>query len=385
MTFSKLKALVTLLAIPLGFGLAVWFGREAEAYSKPSDFKRFHFQISPESFFYPPFSMLENIALARWSPGKTLVIIAGNSILNGYGQIEKDLWSLRLQEEIGSDYVVVNLAFRGTLPCEAGTLVAESLIKRGLPVILVTNTSPGTVGRVTGGTYGYLFYDAFYKGRLLDHPSRLADIDDWEMTATPAEQEQQKEVRRGEKLDSLLHFQALWHHLGYRVGFTVWSQLTRPKFWQPRDRFPDNVPGSVPLAGRFETGFDDQLAIARGFSVNLAEPDGRGGWRMLQPPIRVTADLIDAMFPPAVRARTILLLNQNAPVFRTRFTASERARDELVFSAYEKLWRDHGVSAHVVSADFIDDDYMDRTHLSASGGKKLARVTADFIRQMPSP
>lgn len=385
MTCAKLKAMVFLLAIPLGFLLAVWLGRDAETYSKPSRFVRFHYQISPESLFYPTFSMMENVALSRWSPGKTLVIVAGNSILNGYGQLEKELWSLALQRELGDGYVVVNLAFRGTLPCEAGTLVAESLIRRGLPVVLITNTSPGTVGRVAGGTYGYLYYDALYKGRLLPHPARAANLAEWEVTATPGERATQDELRRAAALDASLHFQALWHHVGYRHLFTVWNPLTRPQFWRARDGFGDNVPGSPPLTERFRGDLAAELAVTRGFTVNLAEADAHGGWRVLTPPVEVASDLIDDMFPPAVRARTIMLLNQNAPYYRSRLTDGERARDELVFAAYEKIWRDHGIDCHAVGADFVDEDFLDRTHLSASGGRKLARLTADYVRRLPSP
>jgi hypothetical protein len=385
MTYAKLKAMVFLFAIPLGFLLAVWLGRDAETYSKPSRFVRFHYQISPESLFYPTFSMMENVALSRWSPGKTLVIVAGNSILNGYGQVEKELWSLALQQELGESYVVVNLAFRGTLPCEAGTLVAESLIRRGLPVVLITNSSPGTVGRAAGGTYGYLYYDALYRGRLLPHPARAANLAEWEDTATPDQRAAQDELRRAATLDASLHFQALWHHVGYRHLFTVWNPLTRPQFWRARDGSSDNVPGSPPLTERFRGDLAAELAVTRGFTVNLAEADGHGGWRLLTPPAEVASDLIDDMFPPAVRARTIMLLNQNAPHYRSRLTDGERARDELVFAAYEQLWRDRGVACYSVGADFVDEDFLDRTHLSPSGGRKLARLTADYVRRLPSP
>jgi hypothetical protein len=385
MSFTKLKALVTLLGVALGFALAVWLGRAAESYSKPANFVRFHYQISPESLFYPPFSMLENLALARWSPGKTVVIIAGNSILNGYGQLEKDLWSLRLQEQLGDRYAVLNLAFRGTLPCEAGTLVAESLLKRGVPVVLVTNTSPGNVGRVAGGPYGYLFYDALYKDRLIPYAPREADLAAWETTATPAQRTQQDEQRRAARLDSFFHFQALWHHVGYRHVFTVWNELTRDYFWRSRDRYPDNIPGAPPLAERFRGDNAPEVAITRAFSSNLAEPDGAGSWRLLTPALEVTADLIDDMFPPPLRAHTILLLNQNAPIYRRQLTAAERARDEIVFAGYAQVWRDHGFACHVVGADFTDADFLDRTHLSASGGEKLAHLTAAYIRQLASP
>jgi hypothetical protein len=219
--------------------LAVLLGRDAATYAKPDKFVRFHQRLSPESLFYPTFSTMENLALARWTPGRILVIVAGNSILNGVGQKAPELWSLRLQEELGAGYVVVNLSFRGSLPCEAGTLVAESLIKRGLPVVLIANTAPGTVGRVAGGPYGYLYYDALAHDRLLSHPARTANLARWEATAPDAVRERQAELRRAAALDARFHFQPLWHQVGYRHAMTVWSEITRPRFWQARERATD--------------------------------------------------------------------------------------------------------------------------------------------------
>ena len=385
MTFPKLKACITLLGIALGFALAVWLGRDAEAYAKPDHFVRFHPHISPESLFYPTFSSLENLALARWKPGTTLVIIAGNSILNGVGQSEPDLWSLRLQENLGAGYVVVNLSFRGALPCEAGALVAESMLKRGIPVVLVSNTSPGTVGRVAGSTYGYLYYEARQREKLLAHSARDADLAAWEAVSPASVGEHEAELRRAAALDARFHFQALWHHVGYRYGMTVWSALTRPWFWRARDAFNDDAPGAPPVAERFALNRAAELAITRAFTSGLASLAPGGGWQLLAPPAEVAGNLIDAMFPPAIRAHTILLLNQNAPIYRRQLTDAERARDEFVFAGYAQLWRDHGFACHVVGSDFTGADFLDRTHLSALGGEKLARLTAASIRQLASP
>jgi len=385
MSHAKLKALVFLVAIPLGFALAVWLGRDAARYAKPDKFVRFHPGIAPESLFYPPFSTLENLALARWSPGRTLVIIGGNSILNGVGQSDQNLWSRRLQEELGERYVVVNLSFRGALPCEAGALVAETLIKRGLPVILISSTAPATVGRVAGGTYGYLYYEAQAHNRLIHHPARDANLAAWEETATPSVREQQAELRRAAALDSWFHFQALWHHIGYRYGFTTWTQVTRNRFWRPRDTILDEGTDARPLDDRFREQLDAELTITRAFSAGLAESTGPLSWRAYTPQTRLTGELIDAMFPPAVRARTIMLLNQNAPYYRSRLSPAERSRDDFVFATYEQVWRDRGVVCHSVGANFTDEDYADRTHLAPSGGRKLAQLLAEYIRQFSPP
>ena len=72
-------------------------------------------------------------------------------------------------------------------------------------------------------------------------------------------------------------------------------------------------------------------------------------------------------------------------MFNIRLTPTELARDNLVFSAYEQHWRKHGIASHIVGLDFTDEDYYDRSHLAATGGRKLARLTADYVRQLAPP
>lgn len=382
---ARTKALVLLLGVPLGFAFAVLLGRAAERYSKPDHFVRFHYKLAPETLYYPTFSTMENLALARYRPGKTLVVIAGNSILNGFGQEEKDVWSLRLQEQLGERYAVVNLSFRGTLPCEGASLVAESLLRRGLPVILVTNTAPNVVGRSAGGAYGYLYWDAFFKGRLTKYLPREQDIAGWEATLPPADLERQNEFRRAARLDALFHYQTLWHHVGYRHLFTVWSPHTRERFLQPRASFPDDMPGPAPLNDRFRDYLKEEMEIVRGFSSVLAEPVDRDGWRATEISQEVARGLVESMFVPALRPHTIMIQNQNAPFYRARLTPSERARDDIVFVAYEQLWRKLGIACHTVGTDFENADFRDRTHLTASGGEKLATLVAGYVRQLNPP
>jgi hypothetical protein len=51
--------------------------------------------------------------------------------------------------------------------------------------------------------------------------------DEFGNTPVPAAvREAQAELRRAAALDARFHFQSLWHHLGYRYGFTVWNPLT---------------------------------------------------------------------------------------------------------------------------------------------------------------
>src|SRR2546430_5135877 len=114
MKLNRLNAVGLLAGIAAGFALAVLLGYQASRYSKPANFVRFQQWTNPQSNFFPPFRMLEHLALSRWQAGQTVVIVAGNSIFNGLSQPRAEIWSQRLQEILGPEkYVVVNLSFNG--------------------------------------------------------------------------------------------------------------------------------------------------------------------------------------------------------------------------------------------------------------------------------
>ncbi len=381
MASSRAQALALILGTAVGFCAAVAIGHAVTDYSKPSNFKRFYPQLTPAAGFYPTFSMLENLALARWKPGKTVVIIGGNSILNGIGQSESELWSLRLQDRLGERYSVVNLAFPGAYPSEGGALVAESLLRQGIPVIYVANYNPGPVARAYESIYTYFYWDAFYKGKLLPNPGRDVEL----ARRIPLLQQPDKDKIVVGRLDAKLRFEELWNHVAYRYVSTIWNNYIQRDSWKPRADIPDSVATAPPVAERFRDNFDVEMLTTRGFSQTFAEPDGTGGWRVTQPPFVQATEDIDEIFVPQLRARMLMLLSENCPFYRDRLTPPERARDLFAFAAYEKLWREHGVACVTIGTDFDPADYRDRTHLSASGGLKLADIVADQVRRFPVP
>ncbi len=385
----KLKPLLPHLAlfagVLLGFCGAVFLGEQAVNYSKPSHFKRFHPLISPEGSFYPSFAMMENLAVARWSPGKTVVIIGGNSILNGVGQSESELWSEELQRLIGSDYIVVNLSMRGAGPAVGAALVVESLIRRHIPVLYVANTGPGAVARAYTDTYGYFYWDATARDRLILDPGRLyAEREIYALMPASAQSDLDAQRFVG-RLNASLHFQELWQHVAYRHIMTVWNPVARAHPWQARDAAPDSLASAPPMAQRFQQGFDHELGIVRSFTSLFATPTSAGGWQIEPVSYANAGESIDSVFPAPVLRRTILILSQNCPYYRQHLTAAELARDNFVFAEYEKLWREHAADCITVGADFSPEDYFDRTHLAASGGVKMARLVAGRIRQLRLP
>jgi hypothetical protein len=367
-----------------GFVLAVVLGHEASGYSKPARFDRFYPGISPDSLYYPTYATLENLALSRWTPGKTLVIIGGNSVLNGVGQPVPELWSRRLQVLLGEEYVVVNLAFRGALPAEGGAVVAEALHRRGITLIYVANTSPGACDLPVGGTYEYLYWDAWFAGKLTPYAVRETALAAWTAGLDPAMREKHAELRRSSRLNHWLRFHDLWNHVGYRHFFTVWNVVTRHIAWQARARTIDHESQPEPLAQRFLAGQSVEMGIVRYFSASMMQPDGAGGWQKDPPAWQRLNEQINISFVPALRPRTLMLLSQNCPYYREQLTPAELARDTAAYLAAEGTWRDHGIRCVTAGADFQSVDFRDRCHLAPSGGAKLAALVAREIVNMKS-
>jgi hypothetical protein len=386
MNSPRRSSWILLAGILLGFLGATWQGHLAAGYSKPDNFKRFHQRISPDTIYFPPYAMLETLALARWQPGKTLVIIGGNSILNGVGQPADELWSTRLQELLGDSYVVVNLAFRGAAPTQGAALVAESLLRRGLPVLYVANTNPAAAaGRAPGGASGYFYWQALEQDRLASFVARDQSIRLWLDALSPAEKQQQAEEHLGARLEPWFRHQSLWHHVGYRHFFTVWNFVLAGDSWQPRASFPDNEPHAQPPDLRFRQFLPEEMAIVRSFSASLAVPDAAGGWLLEAGNRQRLADDIEASFLPALRPRSLILLSQNAPYYRARLTPAEQARDACVYAACAQIWRDHGIACDIVGTDFAPEDFIDRAHLSGDGGQKVAQIVARRITEINHP
>lgn len=382
----RLDAAGLLGGIVAGFLLAVLLGYQASHYSKPANFVRFQQWTNAKTVFYPPFRMLEHLALARWRPGQTVVIVGGNSIFNGVSQLPPEIWSRRLQELLGPEkYIVVNLSFGGGGPTEGGALVAESLVRRGIPVILVDSMGTGTPPGPIGSIYGYFYWEAKAQGALLPQPDRDARIARYLAVTTEANRRKEEELRRAAYLNAHLYFQELWHHLGLQTLFTVWNYKAQGQFWRPRDEWPDPEISPKPMTERFRERLDAEADIARSFTILLGQQDPAGRWKLAPAAEAEMRGQIRAMFPAALRPRTLMVLCQNAPVYRRRFTPEESARDEAVWRDCAAVWRSEGIACVINGLGFEDADYNDRTHLAPSGGHKLAALVAAEILKLNSP
>jgi lysophospholipase L1-like esterase len=369
-----------LLGIGVGFLACCAAGRLA-AQRQPFDrFVRFHLGIAPDSHLYPTFSQTLNLARSRVRPGKTLVVVGGNRILQGVGQRAEFIWTKALQQELGDQYVVVNLAMRGAFPHEFAGLIAERLATDGIPLIFVTIGTVNTGWKCDwdGKTYRWLLWDAWGKGLLPPEERR-----DWWLAegfdSKYAHDEAMQERRRRGLIDGVVYADDLWNYTAYRYFGTIWTSSKNLPLWTPHRRTIDPDRGDlVPLQRRFpESTREFEMRVLRAVFGNLtasALERGEG------------ADLVraeyEAFLPQILRPRSLYVFRLEAKQYRDQLSPDELTRYERIYEQFTAALNEGGLHAVLVGKDYTAGDYFDRSHLSEAGGRRLARDLAPVIRQL---
>ncbi len=220
------------------------------------DFVRFHFYLNIQTLYYPTASQARSLVLARSERDRTLVLVGSNSVLWGMGQRAEEVWTRRLQEELGDEYDVVNLGMPGAYPWEFGGTTAEIVARDRPKCIFIAYPAPvpGQEWPQDGLAYRYFFWDAYYKGLLpLDaaREARLRQLD-----AERLKDNDFAELKLGRRLDAAVCFQDLWTVEAYECGATAWDRYTSRNFWRPRKRYADPDPGPLPLDRRYPPNED---------------------------------------------------------------------------------------------------------------------------------
>jgi len=378
---------VTLLVgFVVGLAFLAWAGRAVTGHNWHRDFVRFHTMITQESNHQPTIAEMRAIIRAQCRPDQILVIVGGNSIFQGVGQPVEKLWTKHLQKLLGDRYAVVNLAFRGSSPTDGGAIVAESLRDEFPRQIYLANVPPFAAASAAGSLdYRFMLLDAHRKGWLLPHAPREATIQDY--LAHPRIYPAAPELNLGAHLDAWLRFRDLWNWWSVTRFFTVPSRYTAEPglAFRPRGSFPDAEPDfeAMPFAERFAPRFHaTEMEISRNLSAPFYESDGRGGWQPVTPAQQNFTRYAREAFPAPLQSRTLIVLSANAPYYTGRLTPAEQARDARAFQDTLTIWRELGYAATAYGPGFTDEDFGDRTHLTATGGRKLAKLLAPEIRAL---
>jgi hypothetical protein len=375
------------LGLILSLGTFAAFGRWAAQAKYHHDFERIIPWIAPTTQYYPTASELTNIVRQRAKPGTILVICGGNSVLYGIGQPPARVWTHYLQQELGPRYTVVNLAIPGSTVTDGGAVIAEILRREYPDQIYLANVFISG-GPVPGGSpsFRYLYWDARYKGLLSDDAVRDAGIA--RESAQPGIREGLQELKLRMRLDQFLYFGDAWNYLAYRKFGTVWGRYpVGGIFLEPRETRRDQEADylSAPTKDRFPAYKDEaELKIVRGWADATFFPqrgaDGKWqlrtkGWNELR------EDLRQAM-PAEQKKHTLVLVSRDCPYYVQKLSPDDSERYELACRLTVQQWQEGGYEAFDYGRDFSADDYGDRIHLTATGGTKLAALTAVHVREM---
>ncbi len=376
------------MLIGLGVGLLTLSiaGRVVPYTDWHPDFNRFTPHLTPETQYEPTIGELCAIVRANCRPDQILVIIGGNSILQGVGQPGQMLWSRRLQEILGDRYAVVNLAFRGSEASDGGAVAAEVLRQEFPRQIYIANVAPlGAASPAGSDSYRFMLFDAYYKGLLLDFPRRDESIQTY--IDNP-------DVYPGTalkvffaRIDRILRYRDFWNWWSSNLFFTFPTARTPDvrAAYKPRGSFPDTEPNFDDIP--FQERFTDRIAPVEMEITRMAtsvhyEKDPSGNWQWIHAYKEGFKGHVRDAFPDELKPRTLIVLSRNSPYYTRQLNADESSREELAVHDALAGWREAGYSSIDYGRDFADTDYGDRTHLTVSGGRKLATLVAAEVEAM---
>jgi hypothetical protein len=364
------------------------------------EFHRFHALIGPESLYYPTVCQVRALAQSRLDPEKIVVLVGGSSVLHGTGQTRDEVWTERLQRQLGDRYQVLNLALRRGRSTELGAVMAEVLACDYPKLLLITDTFPAEMYPDPDGFFHkYLFWDAYYKGLLLPDAAReerlaelIPEAEQRERTLGKEEAgkigvpaDTQRELRTAKILDAALYFSDLWNTLAYTHGHTLWTSMTRDRFLQPRCRFDDPDRGAGPLECRYPRDWNKCLVDKlRGVLKGTCVRDDAGTLAVAHAPEYWSGFERSAAtsFPSPTRARTLFVVLSNSPYYVRQLNPDE----QTCYSDLRRTTVQHlqslQFSALEFGADCTPADFGDYGHLAASGGAKLADVVAPQVRAL---
>lgn len=375
------------VGVLVGFGALCLLGRQAARVTAHENFIRFTQYTSPETKYYPTVNEMMSIVRSKIKPGQVLVIVGGNSVLRGVAQLPDQLWSKRLQEQLGDDYCVVNLAFNSSLISDGASVVAEALRTEFPRQIYIANAAPGQAPTVGGSNvYRWIFWDAYYKGLLVKDESRAKLIE--ENIKKPPFNEGITELKMAAWLDGWCYFNDFWNDVTYQRFNTVWGTTTLglTRFLEPRKIFKDPEPDGN--AWTLETRYrpettEVEMVNVRGCSIYAFNKDATTGqWVPYAPVWNNFTDALKNVFPPALRKRTLILMSGSSPYYLARLTEDERVRDKITYDMAVQKWKESGFDALAYGPDFAPIDYFDRTHLTGTGATKLAALVAPKVKAM---
>jgi hypothetical protein len=370
----------------LGFGACIFAGHELSGTTQFDNYVRMFLPIQPQMQYYPsPFQVVNTVS-KLYVPGTTLVIVGGSSIFRGTGQNVSDLWSNRLQADLGSGYTVVNLSIDQQSMESFGAVAFRILRQRYHRVIYVGLADERGAGPIDGlPVYKYFFWDAYYSG--------LLGLSGQDILTARALMKSELNTRQGDELqigswlESKLRFRVLWNEVGYRFYFPIWTAAAASTPFLDRDQYIDVIDPNLGAAQRSVREDVARHDMIKGWFAQLA----RSHMNLDNPTIlqeRTAAAIGESYedaFPKEMRSQVLAVFLRENPEYLDLLPDRERKSLRSLPVRVSEIVKGLGYKSIVVGEGFVPDDYVDQGHLMASGGHKLADEVAEEVRAMTTP
>jgi len=375
-----------LLGTMLGFLLSTAAGAYITGKPLPlSNFVRFHEYINPNGGFYLTYNQM--LAQARLlladKPGKPLLIIGGDSVFYGEGQSSEHCWTKYLQQELGDDYAVINLALPGTKVFEAGYWVYEKLLSEGQNVFLLTDAMPSTVFEPSGTTpLHYMYFDARERGMLLPYAARETfsrQHREWTLFKDEGHQEN-LELRA--KLNHYLGVEELWTQFTYSVAGNYFHRTTEFRSLLPRRLFQDPFEDRPPFEASDNEKLEHGTNIVKRFMAGITALYEKGPpseyeqffWRRL-------SGCTQASVPPNARNNLIVCVTAINPLFIDELNEREKKEYRHIKELWLENFTRQGFQTWSLNDKLAPEHYVDFDHLSVEGGKAMATELAKRLKE----
>jgi hypothetical protein len=379
-----------LLALrPVAYGLAAFLllcasaGRTIARHEHFSHFDHFITLIQPQTQYYPNISEIMRTAFKLAPKDKILVVIGGNSVFRGTGQSIEDLWSKRLQDELGDKYAVVNLAI-DQAGMESFTGVAFRALEAYYPRSVYVGTLDVRGFDALDGleTYKYLYWDAYYKGILpVDQDERVkASRLRWQEMQTLSG----LEMHAYAILDGIFYFSSVKNYLSYHVISPDWTAVIGWPFMR-REWYREGHDPNIALIQQQVAADKEREALMTtrftSFGSSLVEMST--GHPELRPEFAKTvAASFDSFFPRAERDRVIGVITAPNPHNLALVSPVTRQSLSTINERVLGIFQSLGYQGMIAGVDYLPEDFVDQGHLMASGGRKLADHVAAAVRQV---
>lgn len=342
----------------IGLSLCGWLFTEKNIFK---NFQRFHRNITSETQFYPTPRIMTALVNSQIEPNKITVIISGSSKFRGAGQSLHDLWSIRLQEQLGDNFKVINLAQNGGRVAGIGLYMAEFLAKKGIKVIFVVDVGHFSIAvRDDGPNYPGFFLDGENRGYWTHFPERLDRI------KTSLNSEILLENLIKVNLNQFIYFNDFWNAFGYLHFFTVLTPQTFKSPFSPRINAEDkdDIVSCNPELG-YNRDLDGMLNIMRTYSV-----DFKNGSEF--------DPLTDFTVPDSIKKLTIFSVGKFSPYYIKKISLKEKENYLRLVKNAALRYQELGIQTFIPS--YPSNNYCDLQHFSAEGAKKLSHDFAYVIK-----